>query len=251
MIPIIPLLLIAGLLVASESITIFAGASTADALGELGRMYAAAQRVTVVGNFASSSALVRQIEQGAPADLFLSADQTWMDAAQARNLIRVDSRRDLLGNQLVVVAPRGHAFAVQVAPDFAFAAAFSGRLAIGDPASVPAGTYAKEALERLGWWPQLEARLAPGADVRAALRLVELGEADAGIVYRTDALRSAKVEIIGAIPAHLHRPIGYPIALTTGAKPAAQAFLVWLASEEALAVWRRHGFVRAPDAAAP
>lgn len=241
--------LVAGLLAAGESITVFAGASTTDALSDLARRYQARHQVTVVGNFAASSALVAQIAQGAPADVFLSADQAWMDVAQERNLIQPTTRRDLLGNQLVIVAAEGRAFAMQVAPGFAFADAFAGRLAIGDPTSVPAGSYAKEALTRLGWWAPLAARLAPAADVRAALRLVELGEADAGIVYRTDAARSAKVEILAAIPADLHRPITYPIALTADAKPAAPAFLAWLASEEALVVWRQHGFTT-PAAAA-
>lgn len=204
----------------------------------------------MVGSFASSSALVKQIEQGAPADLFISADQAWMDVAQRKNLIRPDTRRDLLGNELVIVAPKGRPFAVLIEPEFAFADAFPGRLAIGDPTSVPAGAYAKEALEKLGWWPRLEDRLAPGADVRATLRLVELGEADLGIVYRTDAARSTKVEILAGIPGRLHQPIAYPAALTTGAKPAATAFLAWLAGDEAMAIWRRHGFLAAPSVGA-
>ena len=245
------ILLLASAVAAAETLTIFAAASTTNAVTELAKAYDVARGVKVVGSYAASSALVKQIEQGAPADLLICADQRWMDTAQQKGLIQAATRRDLLGNELVIVAPKGKAFAVRVEPGFAFAAAFAGRLAVGDPASVPAGAYAKQALERLTWWAAVEGRLAPCADARAALRLVELGEADAGIVYRTDAARAAKVEIIAAIPTGLHAPIVYPVALTTDAKPGAADLLAWLGGETAQAVWRRHGFVIAKLVGAP
>lgn len=227
---------------AGESVTVFAAASTADALGEIAKAYEAASAIRVVGSYAASSALAKQIEQGAPADLFISADRQWMDRVQAKGLVRPASRRDLLGNVLVLVTPKARPLELRVEPGFDLARAFTGRLAIGDPASVPAGTYAQEAFTRLGWWASLKDRLAPAADVRAALRLVELGEADLGVVYATDAKRSDKVVVAATVPAELHAPVRYPAALTVEAKPAAAAFLAWLAGPEAAAIWARHGF---------
>ena len=227
---------------AAETVTIFAAASTTDAVQALATSYEASSGIRVTCSFAASSTLAKQIENGAPADLFLSADQQWMDHLATRQAIAPASRVDLLANSLVFIAPTGRTPAITVEQGFAIGAAFAGRLAIADPASVPAGRYAKEAFTRLGWWDVLSSRLAPAADVRAALKLVELGEADLGVVYATDAKASAKVTVVAAIPEALHTPVRYPIALTATAKPAAAAFLAHLQGEAARAVFTAAGF---------
>ncbi len=189
--PSVPLLLCVSLLAGCgpgsgpepAAVMVFAAASTTDVVGEAARRFEARSGVRVVCSFGGSSSLARQITAGAPADVYVSADQAWMDALESEALIEAGSRRDLMANELVLVAPAEVAFEV----DFAGAAPDVRRIAVGDPAHVPAGRYAREALEWLSWWPALEARLLPAQDVRAALRLVELGEADAGIVYATDA----------------------------------------------------------------
>ena len=227
---------------AAETVTIFAASSTTEAVQTVARRYEAEHGVKVVCSFAASSTLAKQIENGAPADLFLSADQRWMDHLARLKAIDAASRSDLLGNALVFVAPAGRSVAVTVEQGFAIGTAFSGRLALGDPTNVPAGVYAKEAFTRLGWWEALSGRLAPAADVRAALKLVELGETDLGVVYATDAKASAKVVVVATIPEALHTPVRYPIALTTTAKPAAAGFLAYLRSEAARAVFGAAGF---------
>lgn len=227
---------------AADTITIFAAASTTDTVQALAKAYAAERGVHVTCSFASSSTLAKQIENGAPADVFLSADQTWMDYLVMKQAIVPTSRVDLLANSLVFIAATGKSPSITVEQGFAIADAFSGRLAIGDPTNVPAGIYAKEAFSALGWWEVLSTRLAPVADVRAALTLVELGEADLGVVYATDAKASAKVGVVAAIPQHLHTPIRYPVALTTTAKPAAAAFLAYLQSAAGRAVFTAAGF---------
>ncbi len=227
---------------ATDGITIFAAASTTETMQAAAKAYEAERHVTVTCSFASSSTLAKQIENGAPADLFLSADEKWMDYLAKRQAIVPLSRVDLLANTMVLVAPTGQKPAITVEQGFAIGAAFSGRLAIGDPTHVPVGVYAKEAFIRLGWWEVLSGRLAPTADVRAALKLVELAEVDLGVVYATDAKASAKVAVVAAIPENLHAPIRYPIALTTKAKPAAAAFLVYLQSAAGREVFTRAGF---------
>lgn len=241
------LLLLAGVLGAGEQVTVFAAASTSDALGEIAKAHEAATGVRVVCSFASSATLAKQIGQGAPADLFLSADQRWMDVLAKDARIQETTRRDLLANRLVLVTPKERPLALRIEAGFAIAAAFTGRLAIADPASVPAGTYAQQAFTALGWWAALEPRLAPAADVRAALRLVELGECALGVVYASDAAASAQVATAAAIPEALHAPIRYPVALTGEAKPPAAAFLARLASAESAAVFARHGFIVVAD----
>ncbi len=225
-----------------ETITVFAAVSTTETMKVVAKTYEQTHQLTVVCSFASSSTLAKQIEQGAPADVFLSADAKWMDYLAERQALAIGSRSDLLGNELVIIAPRGQSLAITPEKGFAIAAAFSGRLAIGDPTHVPAGIYTKEAFVRLGWWDALSERLAPMADVRAALKLVELGEADAGVVYATDAKASNKVSVVAVIPSALHQPIRYPLALTVTAKPAAQEFLTYLHSPAAMVVFSAAGF---------
>ena len=196
-------------------------------------------------SFAASSALARQIENGAPADLFISADEEWMDAIEARGLLRPGTRSDLVGNRLVLVAPAGSRAAVALAPGADLAAALGdGRLAMADPDAVPAGRYGKAALESLGLWRAVEARIARAENVRAALALVERGEAPLGIVYATDARASGRIRVVAPFPAGGHPPIVYPIAQlahSTGAE--ADAFRQYLLSAEGRAIFARFGFV--------
>ena len=223
-------------------LTVLAAASTTDVVSELARRYERESGLTVTCAFASSSTLARQIEAGARFDVFVSANPRWMDYVAERELIRRDTRKDLLGNDVVLVAPRGQRFAADVKRDFPIEQAFTGKLAMGDPAHVPAGMYAKQALESLGWWVRLESRVIAASDVRNALRLVEMGEVGAGLVYRTDAAISEKVVVVAAFPPELHAPIRYPVALSAEAREQARAFLAFLESAEATAVFTRAGF---------
>lgn len=239
----LPLLLAALRLGAAEvEVTIFAAASTTDVVQAVATAYQAERHVRVVTSFASSATLAKQIEQGAPADLFLSADQNWMEYLAKKQAIAHASRADLLGNEMVLVTPAAKPLTVRAEPGFDLAVAFTGRMAIGDPASVPAGIYAKESLTALGWWDALQSRLSPAADVRAALKLVELGEADLGVVYATDAKASKRVAVAAVLPGTTHAPIRYPVALTVTARPAAAAFLAYLRGPQARTVFARAGF---------
>jgi molybdate transport system substrate-binding protein len=222
---------------------VFAAASLGGAVAEVAETYAARTGTRILTSFAATSTLAKQIENGAPADLLLAADPRWMDHLAGKGLIDGATRVEVLGNSLVVVAPAGKGFPFQVAKDFPAERAFAGRLAVGDPAHVPVGRHAQDAFTTLGWWSWMEKRLAPAADARAALRMVESGEVACGVVYATDARSSAKVEVIAAVPAELHHEVRYPFAATTGAGPAARAFLAHLIGPEAIAVYERHGFI--------
>ncbi len=235
----------------SETVTVFAAASTTDALTTIATQYTSATGITIVCSFGGSSTLARQIEAGAPAEVFLSADEAWMDHVQQAGAIQAKTRRDLLGNRLVLVSPVAQSVVIPLEGRFAFAAAFSGRLAVADPTHVPAGRYAQQALERLGWWDGVRDRLAPTADVRAALRLVERGEVPLGIVYATDAAGSQGVSVVASFPENLHAPIRYPVAVTTTGGLAAEAFVEYLFSPTAQAAWEQAGFVRIPGVVAP
>lgn len=196
-------------------------------------------------SFAASSALARQVEAGARADLFVSADEDWMDALQQRGLVWPGTRVTFAGNRLVVVAPRGDAVQVALRPGVRLDRVLGpdGRLAMADPAAVPAGKYGKAALERLGGWAPVANRIVAGESVRAALALVERGAARLGIVYRTDALASPRVRIAGVFPAASHPPIRYPLARLKGStNPDAEAFRRFLLGPEARAILARHGF---------
>lgn len=233
---------------AADNLVIFAAASTTETVQALAKAYEAEHHVTVTCSFGSSSTLAKQIEQGAPADLYLSADEKWMDYLADKKCIVDASRVDLLANELVLITPVAKPLKVTVEKGFHIADAFNGRLALGDPTNVPAGVYTKEAFTTLGWWEPLSARLAPAADVRAALKLVELGETDLGVVYATDAHASTKVAIAATIPSTLHAPIRYPLALTITAKPTAAAFATYLQSPASRSVFTAAGFT-APEAA--
>lgn len=228
----------------AKPIVVFAAASLKNALDAAVAdwMAATGRRVTVA--YAASSALARQIEQGAPADVFISADLDWMDWAAERKLIRPDTRRVLLTNTLVLITPADGPTAFKLAKGADLGAALgAGRLAIGQVQSVPAGKYAKEALEALGLWAGVAARLAQADSVRAALALVARGEAPFGIVYATDAGAEPRVKVVDTFPADTHAPIVYPAAVTTAsANPDAAAFFDHLRSPTGTAIFARHGF---------
>ncbi len=225
----------------AETAVLYAAASLTSVLEEL---LPREHFPNVALSFASSSSLARQIEAGAPVDLYFSANRKWMDYLQEEELIEVDTRADLLGNNLVIVVPKGEVFRAVPQKSFAFAAAFSGRLALGDPDHVPVGLYARQALVRLGWWRAFEDRLAPAPHARAALVFVARGECAAGIVYATDAAISDKVEIVATLPDSLHDPIRYSLAAVKGrATPKVRRLLAFLRSDEAAAVFHRHGFI--------
>lgn len=229
-----------------EPLTVFAAASLTDALRAQAAAWQARGNPAPRLSFAASSALARQIEQGAPADLFLSADEPWMDYLQQRDLIVPSSRISPLGNTLVLIAPAEGAATVALSRDTNLAALLGphGRLATGDPAHVPVGRYAQAALEWMGQWQALAPRLARAENVRSALLLVERGEAPLGIVYGTDAAASRQVRVVGTFPAASHPPISYPFAMTRRAAqdPRANAFLAFLTDPVAEPVWQRFGF---------
>ena len=227
-------------------LTVFAASSLTEAMNEIALKWVASGHEKPVLSFGASSTLARQIEQGAGANVFASADTQWMDGLTARGRIADGTRENLLGNSLVLIAP---AFpkpsVVTVAPGLDLAALLGpgGRLATGDPAHVPVGIYAEQALRKLGLWSVAEPRLARAENVRAALLLVARGEAPAGIVYSTDAATSPGVAVIGIFPASSHDPIVYPFAVTRdGDTPEARAFLKFLAGSEARAVFLARGF---------
>jgi molybdate transport system substrate-binding protein len=224
-------------------ITVFAAASLTNALQDLGDGFTKETSIPVRFSFAASSALARQIENGAPADIFFSADLEWMDYLQSRNLIQRDTRRDVLGNRLVLIAPSDSPVKLKIEPHFALAAALGkGRLATGDPDSVPVGRYAREALTTLGVWSGVEDHLVRADSVRSALAFVDRGEAQLGIVYETDALIDKRVRVVDVFPASSHLPIKYPAALTTGAKGDAAKFLAYIRGPAGELAFKSYGF---------
>ncbi len=227
---------------AQDKVTIFAAASLTNAISDIATQYEKEQAVQIQTSFASSSTLAKQIEKGAPADIFISADTKWMNYLQDKALLKVDSRVNLLGNQLVLIAPKNRAFKVDMVKDFDIASAFSGKLCTGQIDSVPAGIYAKQSLMSLNWWDAIKMRIVGTQDVRAALIFVERGECDAGIVYATDAKVSNKVEVLSTFPETSHESIVYPLALVKTANAAATSFYDYLKSEKAKVIFRQYGF---------
>jgi molybdate transport system substrate-binding protein len=227
-----------------QSITVFAAASMKNALDDVDAAYTKKSGVKVVASYAASSALMKQIEQGAPADVFVSADLHWMDYGSQKKLIKDNTRVNLLGNKLVLIAAKDSKISnVTIGPGFDLAKlAGDGRVATGDVKSVPVGLYAKAALEKLGAWAAVEPKMAMTDNVRAALILVARGEAPLGIVYETDAKVEPGVKIVGAFPDNSHDPIIYPVAETTDAKPAAAPYLAFLRSQGAKSIFEKYGF---------
>jgi molybdate transport system substrate-binding protein len=232
---------------------VFAAASLKNALDEISAAWTKQSGAAVRVSYAASPTLAKQIEQGAPADLFIAADLDWMDYVDGKGLVRAGTRQNLLGNALVLVAgkdwKRGE---VKIEANFSLAALLGyGRLAIASTAAVPAGKYAKAALTKLGVWTTVADKLAEAENMRAALAFVARGEAPLGIVYRTDAAAEPNVFVVGTFPADTHPPIVYPAAVLTGAKHSqAEAFRRYLAGPEARQIFGRHGFaVLAPPSA--
>jgi len=225
-------------------LTVFAAASLTEAISDAAARYEAAGGRKLRLAFAASSTLARQIEAGADAALYLSADETWMDYLAARGLVVTSTRRPLLGNRLALVVGAGNPQTLDLSRPFDLSALLrGGRLAMGDPAHVPAGRYAREALTNLGLWESARTRLAAAESVRAALALVERGEVEAAVVYETDARASTKVRVAGLFPATLHSPIVYAVAIVSGHdSPAARAAYEYVIGPDAARVFRARGF---------
>lgn len=234
----------ANALAAPSAPVVLAAASLQESLSEAADVYAGRGHPKPVISFASSSALAHQIEAGAPADLFLSADEPWMDFLAEKNLIKKESRKSFLSSRLVLIAPATKPLKIRIAPNFLLAKALGdGRLAMGEPNSVPAGKYGKAALTKLGVWSAVEPKVAGAENVRAALQLVGRGEARAGIVYETDAKASKDVTVAGVFPANSHPPITYPIAIVASSQnPEAASFRTFLLSSKGKAIFRKYGF---------
>jgi molybdate transport system substrate-binding protein len=226
-----------------KTLTLFGAASTTDVMNELAKRFEARTGTKVRTSFASSATVARQIEAGAHADAFISANLSWMDHLERKGLLEPGTRRDLLGNRLVLIAPAARGFELRLERGSDLGGAFEGKLALADPAHAPAGRYAKESLERFGWWEALEPRVLPCKDVRATVAAVEAGSVGAGVVYATDAAVSKRIKIAGTFPDASHAPIRYPIALVKGSKPGARELLEFLSSEEARKVYEAAGFV--------
>ena len=239
------ILILAPLQARAQSLTVFAAASLTDALKEIADLWVKAGHDAPRLSFAASSTLAQQIDQGAPVNVFASADEKWMDYLAKKNEIAPGTRHDILGNDLVLIVPASHPIHVEIGPNFDLLKILGpdGRLSVGDPVHVPAGIYAEQALRKLGLWDKTSPRLAPAPDVRSALLLVERGEAPAGIVYGTDAAISKAVTIAGVFPADSHDPVTYPFAVTkSGDAPEARQFLAFLSTPAARTIWIRRGF---------
>lgn len=230
--------------VAKDKLLVFAAASLTESLNAAADAYAAAGHERPVISYAASSALAKQIESGAPAGLYLSADENWAGYLEQRGFLVAGSRTRLLGNNLVLIAPAAQPLSLKIHSGFGLLSALGGgRLAMGDPDSVPAGIYGKEALTNLGVWPEVSGAVVRGDSVRAALRFVETGAARAGIVYATDARVSEKVVVVDTFPESSHAPISYPMALIKGHdSPEARDFYAWLETPPARAIFARFGF---------
>ncbi|MCB2048248.1 MAG: molybdate ABC transporter substrate-binding protein [Novosphingobium sp.] len=223
---------------------VLAAASLQDALTEAADDWSAQGHPKPVLSFASTSALARQVEAGAPADLFVSADEEWMDTLEKDARIKPQTRMTFLTNRLVLVAPAQSDASISIAPGFELARLLgAGKLAVADPAAVPAGRYARQALEKLGVWADVQSRIVPAENVRVALALVARGEAALGIVYASDAKSEPGVRVVDAFPESSHEPIRYPLAILAASEnPDSEAFRTYLLSGEAAAIFRKYGF---------
>lgn len=228
----------------AATVTVFAAASLKEAMDDQTRQFEARTGDRVVVSYAGSNALAKQIEAGAPADVFISADLDWMDYLEQRRLVATGTRMTLVRNTLVLIAPASSKAILKIGPGFGLAAALgSEKLAMANPDSVPAGKYGKSALEALSVWPSVEKQIARTENVRAALALVSRGEAPFGIVYSTDAFADKAVRIVATFPADSHRPILYPAAVVaTSQSTVARPLLEYLRSTAAGAIWEKYGF---------
>ncbi len=229
---------------AQETLTVFAAASMKNALDDTNAAFTKATGVKVTASYAASSALAKQMESGAPADIFISADLKWMDYVGDKKLIKADSRTNLLGNRLVLIAGKDSKLGtIKIEQGFDIARlAGDGRIAVADVKAVPAGLYAKAALEKLGAWAAAEPKLAMAENVRATLAFVARGETPIGIVYETDAKVEPNVRIITTFPDGSYPPVTYPVAATTNARTDAAKYLAFLRGNEARAIFEKYGF---------
>ncbi len=228
--------------VSSADLTVFAAASTTDVMKALAAKFKENGGENIRFNFASSGALARQIDAGAPADLYVSANVRWMNYLEEKDLLLAGTRTNIACNALVLVAPKNSVMTFE-----GFPSNLKRMLAVGEFRSVPAGTYAEAALKSLGWLDDVEGKLVKGTNVRTVLMYVERGEVDAGIVYRTDAMQSAKVKVIGTFPEDSYPPIVYPVACLKTGSASAKTFMEFLKSETAKAVFKQYGFINPSD----
>jgi molybdate transport system substrate-binding protein len=228
----------------SKGVVVFGAASLTNVVDELDATFTAQTRVPVKSSYAASSVLAKQIESGAPADVFFSADIEWMDYLEQHKLLKPGTRHNVVGNSLVLIAPTDSTISLKITHgvDLTAALGADGRLATGDPDSVPVGKYAKAALINLGVWDRVSPRLVRAENVRAALAFVARNEAPLGIVYKTDALQEKRVRVVDQFPADTHPPIIYPIALTLHAGPAAAKFVQFVRGKPAAEIFRKYGF---------
>lgn len=228
-----------------QPVRVFAAASLTNALTDIGAAWQKAGHPKPSLAFGASSALAKQVEAGAPADVFASADGTWMDYLDQRSRLVAGTRSNVLGNTLVLIVPAGRRFPIEMKRGFDIAGAFTGKVCTGEPGVVPVGIYARQGLEGLGWWTPLQKRIVGSDDVRTALAFVERGECPLGVVYATDAKISSKVEVLATFPASTHKPIVYPFAAVKGARPETAAFLEFVRTAPvAAAIFDKYGFVR-------
>lgn len=229
---------------AAADLTIFSAVSTTGAMTEIGKLYEQKTGKKLLFSFGATSTLARQVERGAPVDIFLSADHVWMNYLQERNLIDVSTRTELIGNSLVLIAPAKSDFSIKIKHDFKLAEMLKGkRIAIGDPDHTAVGIYAKEALKNLGVWEQVEPMFARADSVRASLAMVERGEVAAGILFGTEAAISKNVRVVDIFPANTHKPISYPVAiLAKGKANEAKNFIAFLKTKDAEMIFQKFGF---------
>ena len=236
------------LFASDKELTVYAAASTTGPITEIVKKFQEENRIEIKTSFASSGVLARQIEQGATADIFISASKKWADYAEDKDLLKNDTRKDFLSNTLVLIKPKDVKYndKIEFSKDYDFPAKLTGRLSIGNPEHVPAGKYAKQSLESLNWWKGLKEKLILAKDVRSALRVVEVAEADYGIVYGSDAKKSDKVEVAGIFPANTHKPIIYVISCIKGGSNKSSDFISFLFTDTAQKIFEEYGFVPLP-----
>lgn len=229
---------------AQKPVLVFAASSLTNVVDDLDQAFTASTGIPVKASYAASSALAKQVEAGAPADVFFSADTDWVDYLDQRKLLQPGTRRDVVANRLVLIAPQDSHLRIKIAPHFDLAGALggAGKLATGDPDSVPAGKYAKAALEKLGAWDAVSSRVVRAENVRSALAFVARGEAALGIVYATDAKAESRVKVLDVFPESTHPPITYPIALTVGASADAARFTAFVSSAAGAKLFLKYGF---------
>lgn len=231
----------------NKPIVVFAAASLSNAISDIATLYTQTHGTAVKKSFAASSVLAKQIQRGAPADIYIAADQRWMNHLSKQRLIQANSRQNLITNRLALVVPlyrknKTKFTNLAFKPSFAFSQSFNGKLCTGQVDTVPIGVYAKQALTHLNWWQSIKTRVVGAQNVRTALAYVERGECDAGIVYQTDGLVAKKAKIVGLFPQATHTPIRYPVALTLRAKSHAQHFIDFLFSPSAQTIFKKYGF---------